>query len=278
MGGAAGEKRHRAAAVQNLTEHRAAPSIAKRRGVRQPSAALEHALGPRTAFPGSAGNPAGEPCVDEPRRQGCRRSRAVHRQEALILPALSVMLPSSRKRLAAGLVCSALFVFARQSVGIFAGREDFGLQWRSATATPHFGRVQISQSSVALRFPPYSRRVWSRLVKILQERDKPRNTRNTRKQNSALDFFPRISRIPRFPSAVFDPSLCPPSRGFQLRPFKAEPGFLDVDEWSQIINVRVAVAVERIEGVDVQRGRRRLGREGDWSVQEVIVAIDQGLS
>jgi hypothetical protein len=36
--------------------------------------------------------------------------------------------------------------------------EDFGLRWQSAAATPLFDCGQISQSGVALRFPPQSKK------------------------------------------------------------------------------------------------------------------------
>jgi hypothetical protein len=49
---------------------------------------------------------------------------------------------------------------ASQSVRIFVRCEDFGLRWQSAAATPLFGCGQRSESGVALRFPPQSKRIW----------------------------------------------------------------------------------------------------------------------
>ena len=37
-----------------------------------------------------------------------------------------------------------------------ADGEKFGLRWQSATATPLFGSRPVSESGVALRFPPHS--------------------------------------------------------------------------------------------------------------------------
>jgi len=42
-------------------------------------------------------------------------------------------------------------------------REDFGLRWQSAAATPLFGYGQSFQSGVALRFPPQSKKNGVRL-------------------------------------------------------------------------------------------------------------------
>jgi hypothetical protein len=42
-------------------------------------------------------------------------------------------------------------------------REDFGVRWQSAAATPLFDCGQSFQSGVALRFPPQSKFFWLRL-------------------------------------------------------------------------------------------------------------------
>jgi hypothetical protein len=42
-------------------------------------------------------------------------------------------------------------------IRIIETREDFGLRWQSAAATPLFDREQSFQSGVALRFPPQSK-------------------------------------------------------------------------------------------------------------------------
>jgi hypothetical protein len=39
-------------------------------------------------------------------------------------------------------------------------REDFGLRWQSAAATPLFDCGPSFQSGVALRFPPQSKKIW----------------------------------------------------------------------------------------------------------------------
>jgi hypothetical protein len=57
-----------------------------------------------------------------------------------------------------------LFVIsALHSVRIFENREDFGVRWQSAAATPLFDCGQSFQSGVALRFPPQSKFFWLRL-------------------------------------------------------------------------------------------------------------------
>jgi hypothetical protein len=49
--------------------------------------------------------------------------------------------------------------FAVLSVRTLARREDFGLRWQSAAATPLFDCGQNFQSAVALRFPPQSKKI-----------------------------------------------------------------------------------------------------------------------
>jgi predicted DNA binding CopG/RHH family protein len=46
---------------------------------------------------------------------------------------------------------------------IQAIREDFGLRWQSAAATPLFNYRQNFHSGVALRFPPQSKKIGLRL-------------------------------------------------------------------------------------------------------------------
>jgi hypothetical protein len=53
------------------------------------------------------------------------------------------------------------------SVRIIACREDFGVRWQSAAATPLFDCEQSFQSGVALRFPPQSKKIWLRLRRAL---------------------------------------------------------------------------------------------------------------
>jgi hypothetical protein len=50
-----------------------------------------------------------------------------------------------------------------QYVRIIVRREDFGVRWQSAAATPLFDCGQSFQSGVALRFPPQSKFFWLRL-------------------------------------------------------------------------------------------------------------------
>jgi hypothetical protein len=52
-----------------------------------------------------------------------------------------------------GQLCSACSC----RIGPFAHREDFGVRWQSAAATPLFDCGQSFQSGVALRFPPQSK-------------------------------------------------------------------------------------------------------------------------
>src|SRR6266702_8362006 len=66
-------------------------------------------------------------------------------------------------------------------------------------------------------------------------------------------------------------------RRLQLGPFELELGFPDVNERSQFVNIRIAVIEQGIECVDVERGWCRLGSNGAWGIQEVIVAIDQNV-
>jgi len=51
-----------------------------------------------------------------------------------------------------------LRVFALQSPGIIVRREDFGVRWQSAAATPLWDADQHCKSGVALRFPPHSKK------------------------------------------------------------------------------------------------------------------------
>jgi hypothetical protein len=46
---------------------------------------------------------------------------------------------------------------ALQFLGIIVRREDFGVRWQSATATPLWNADQHCKSGVALRFPPHSK-------------------------------------------------------------------------------------------------------------------------
>jgi hypothetical protein len=52
----------------------------------------------------------------------------------------------------------AFYRFALQQAKILGRREDFGLRWQSAAATPLFDCGQSFQSGVALRFPPQSKK------------------------------------------------------------------------------------------------------------------------
>src|SRR5205809_4914618 len=52
------------------------------------------------------------------------------------------------------------------------------------------------------------------------------------------------------------------------RAFEGENGFVNVDEGAELVDVGVAVAVERVEGVDIQRGGGPLGRQGAGLVFE----------
>jgi hypothetical protein len=46
-------------------------------------------------------------------------------------------------------------------------REDFGLRWQSAAATPLFFCGQSFQSGVALCFPPQSKKIWLRFCRAM---------------------------------------------------------------------------------------------------------------
>jgi hypothetical protein len=47
---------------------------------------------------------------------------------------------------------------AMQWVRIIARREDFGVRWQGAAATPLWNAGQHCKSGVALRFPPHSKK------------------------------------------------------------------------------------------------------------------------
>ena len=73
----------------------------------------------------------------------------------------------------AGVVNAHLWEFpnveigARLSVRTRARREDFGVRWQSAAATPLFDCGQSFQSGVALRFPPQSKKIWLQLRRVV---------------------------------------------------------------------------------------------------------------
>src|SRR6476620_4799393 len=57
--------------------------------------------------------------------------------------------------------------------------------------------------------------------------------------------------------------------------FEGKNRLVDVDERPELINVRVAVAVERVEGVKIERGGDGFVRQGPGLVLKVVVAVDQ---
>src|SRR6266566_9399576 len=84
----------------------------------------------------------------------------------------------------------------------------------------------------------------------------PRSRRTSRRPKSKGSWLGPLRAAPRI-----DVRTCA-----GLRSFKLELDFPNVDQWSQFVNVRVAVVVQGIEGMDVQRGRGCLRREGVWRV------------
>ena len=50
---------------------------------------------------------------------------------------------------------------------------------------------------------------------------------------------------------------------------------IDVDERTELVNIFVSVAVESVEGVEIERSGRSLARQRSRFVRKVVVTIDQ---